>query len=552
MKSSFKLDGCWISQHSTINITQKSTRIRSCQVVRLLAFVADPSPLHWEYLNGNEVYFYHSCDHQGKEIDKASCINGIYHGKFAKRSRSRLICDSPKSGMPRELSVEVSPSNYHWYDLQSMIFQLFIDLKGNEPNHEIFGEPAQGLVRLPLHSSRPEGPSWAKVCKYIATWVFDETKSSFSFEGCWMARQQKIVISSGDVTYRRIYVVRLLAFLRDPSTLHWQYLSEDKQQAMNTPFSHACNRGTKRHDGQVGYCVNGLYHGRFATRAENLSHRQCGNGARALCPGHGAPPVYCIFTHPDGTIKPCINQLDHVPRCCCEKYCFIPSALSSYPLEPIAETPRTRDDLAKMIFQLFVNLHSSDPSHDIFGEPAEGLVRLPLRSPKMQSSQKISRNVATRISNAMKTNFDVHGCWMSGSQMIQISKGKRPHSVIYRSVDICRLLAFLADPSPLHWMYLTGDSVDNRNSPFSHSCNRGQKTREGQVTFCVNGLYHGRFATITENNSHWWCRNSARCLCPGHGVPPVHCIFTHPDGTLKPCLNWPNHVPKCFCDTRCF
>ncbi|KAK9357952.1 hypothetical protein V1504DRAFT_462733 [Lipomyces starkeyi] len=190
-----------------------------------------------------------------------------------------------------------------------------------QANHEIFGEPAQGLVRLPMYSSRPGRPSWAKVCKVIATWVHDEMKSSLKFEGCWMSRNDRLEITSKGVRYRRVLVVRLLAFLADPSPIHWEYLNKDPVQTYHSPFSHSCNGGNKRNDGQVAYCIIGLYHGRFATIEENSSHLFCSR-ARALCPGHGVPPVHCIFTHPDGTLKPCLNQVDKVPKCCCDRPCL--------------------------------------------------------------------------------------------------------------------------------------------------------------------------------------------------------------------------------------
>lgn len=115
-------------------------------------------------------------------------------------------------------------------------------------------------------------------------------------------------------------MVRLLAFLVDPTDAAWDTLCTNR--AIDRPFSHRCGRGLKRGDGQEGLCINGIHHGRFATREENESHKLCTNGARALCPGHGSPPVKCIFTHPDGQLKPCLNQEEMVPKCTCARRCF--------------------------------------------------------------------------------------------------------------------------------------------------------------------------------------------------------------------------------------
>ncbi|KAK9235846.1 hypothetical protein V1525DRAFT_241230 [Lipomyces kononenkoae] len=111
------------------------------------------------------------------------------------------------------------------------------------------------------------------------------------------------------VLSKDMYIVRLLAFLANPSSLNWAYLTENGFRAIDTPFSHSCGRGLQRQDGQVAYCINGLHHGRFASVNENRSHRLCYHDARPLCPGHGEPPVKCIFTHPDGTLKPCLNHV---------------------------------------------------------------------------------------------------------------------------------------------------------------------------------------------------------------------------------------------------
>ena len=60
-------------------------------------------------------------------------------------------------------------------------------------------------------------------------------------------------------------------------------------------FSHACNN----HDGSNGKgidgCVNGLEHGRFATKVEKELHKLCTNGDSTMCPGHESSPVKCIF-----------------------------------------------------------------------------------------------------------------------------------------------------------------------------------------------------------------------------------------------------------------
>lgn len=139
---------------------------------------------------------------------------------------------------------------------------------------------------------------------------------------CWMSKTTILQITESSGGHRpdvlcRVTVVRLLAFLASPTAEHWDFLTEG--EGMESPFSHACNRGAQA-AGQVG-CINALQHGRFTTRLENESHEGCG-GARIFCSGHGSPAIKCIFTHDDGFPQPCRMMTDHVPACRCPRPCF--------------------------------------------------------------------------------------------------------------------------------------------------------------------------------------------------------------------------------------
>lgn len=126
-------------------------------------------------------------------------------------------------------------------------------------------------------------------------------------------------------SFRKVTTVRLLAFLQNPSDDNWAKLcalptAPRGARPIDTPFSHRCGNGSPA-AGTSG-CINGLDHGRFATRAENESHKLCTNGALALCPGHGVPPVRCIFVHADGLPKPCRMAEGQVPPCQCARSCY--------------------------------------------------------------------------------------------------------------------------------------------------------------------------------------------------------------------------------------
>lgn len=212
------------------------------------------------------------------------------------------------------------------YDVEATILRLFDKLHTHDSAHPIFGPPTAGLLRLPLTSTRKNGQSWSNKAKQIAQWIRDEMGDTVGMNTCWMSRNYQLQFTMTGPDGRpevlaRVLVTRLLAFLVDPTDEKWDWLSATTTRGIDHPFSHSCGRGQKK-EGQDAYCINGLEHGRFASRNENESHKLCTYGARALCPGHGLPAVKCIFTHPDGTIKHCLMTEGHVPVCGHEKKCY--------------------------------------------------------------------------------------------------------------------------------------------------------------------------------------------------------------------------------------
>lgn len=237
----------------------------------------------------------------------------------------------------------------------------------------------------------------------------------------------------------------------------------------------------------------------------------------------------------------------------------LPGSLSPWPSRPPSsrilhhhhhQPPST---FKSHLIDLFRNLHTSDPNHAIFGPPTTGLLRLPLTSRRKngQSWTNVAKKIAGWVLGEMGDKFSEKGCWMSRQYQIQITEtngAARP--VILRQFLVCRLLAFLVDPSDEHWRYLDNGGIQH---PFSHACGRGGKRSDGQTAFCINAVYHGRFETPAVNESRkTLCTNGARVLCPGHGTPATKCIFTHPDGVPQPCRNNDTMVPDCSCPRRCY
>ena len=226
------------------------------------------------------------------------------------------------------LAAHTSPD-----DIEQRLFALFLALP---TDHPIFGVPSPGLVRLPLRADaggRANAKNWQNVCKAIAASIGREMGYIIPSGACWVSKkgtvdiQEHIIGTKRLQVLRKVATVRLLAFLAISTAINWRKCSSAHgnnvppgMRAIDTPISHSCNNGSN--DTGVAGCINGLDHGRFATRDENESHKSCRFGARALCPGHEIPPIKCIFVHKDGTPKPCLMVEDHVPPCTHIPKCF--------------------------------------------------------------------------------------------------------------------------------------------------------------------------------------------------------------------------------------
>ncbi|KAK9354975.1 hypothetical protein V1523DRAFT_361222 [Lipomyces doorenjongii] len=376
---------------------------------------------------------------------------------------------------------EISPTTFHppQFELERELLQRFIHLHTSQPDHEIFGERTEGLLRLPLYDSqKPTGQSWASICKRIALKVSNEMGSSVGPNDCWLSRTRDLAIYYGSRHQEKfVDIFRLLCFIADPTPRNWGNLSRNGAVVYYRP---PCRQ--HQNNGHTAYCINGIYHGSDGSRTTRTSSL-----------------AIALSTQPSALIG---FSMPHSVRL----------------------------NLEQRLLQLFIDLHTSNPNHEIFGEPAQDLVRLPLYSSRKNDNcwEKVCRNIALGVVKEMGSDFQLQACWMSRNRSILVARCSNGKRVTFRNISIVRLLAFLAEPTDLHWKYLSDNASSAFLTPFSHACNRGKKRGDGQVAYCINGLYHGRFATISENASHKACGNRARPLCPGHGSPPVKCIYTNP------------------------
>jgi len=174
----------------------------------------------------------------------------------------------------------------------------------------MFGPPEVGRIVAPYTAERKNGVSWTN----FVNSVFDEI-GDVPVDFCWMVGTLQIKITApktggGTRLCASVVKTRLIYFLTHPSVDCWEWLLAGNPEE---PFDHWCGRGLADSATRL-LCVNGFKHGEPATRAINEDRKLCKRACRATCDGHGTGHK-CVFTHPDGTLKPCCMVEDHLPKC---------------------------------------------------------------------------------------------------------------------------------------------------------------------------------------------------------------------------------------------
>ena len=203
--------------------------------------------------------------------------------------------------------------------------QRLRDIYLHHPQHEMFGPMQVGRLVMPFHDqSRANSVCWYNSIDSCCSKPM-HVPLQMGIAHCWMTKSNSYKINTpkqggGTTLCKSFKVVRFFAFLMQPSDANWANLRDGQEIR---PFDHWCGRGETTDPLQQGYmCINGVEHGDFSTRAANEERKQCKNGARVLCPGHGPNLTKCVFTHPDGTARPCRNHATQVPVCACVVRCY--------------------------------------------------------------------------------------------------------------------------------------------------------------------------------------------------------------------------------------
>ncbi len=199
------------------------------------------------------------------------------------------------------------------------------------------------------------------------------------------------------------------------------------------------------------------------------------------------------------------------------------------------------------------DIYRHHPRHAMFGPADVGVLVMPMHDQSRANSVCWWNAIDTCCSRTMRSPLRIghNECWMTKTTSYKINKpDPRGRTVVCKSFRAVRMFRFLMDPTDVHWAALRdGDE----RLPFDHFCGRGETTDPAQMGYCcINGAEHGIFTNRLTNEERKMCKNGARVLCPGHGVNLTKCIFTHPDGTTRPCRNDANSVPVCACQPRCY
>jgi hypothetical protein len=222
------------------------------------------------------------------------------------------------------------------------------------------------------------------------------------------------------------------------------------------------------------------------------------------------------------------------------------------------------------VYDKFTALHEQNPHHPIFGKRQAGKIRLPFTGTGRNRFDWEAKclTLARSVEEAMGPWIMTNSCWMKVDSTWHITmkdpRTNKPIALV--QFQIVRLLAFINNPTTEGWAALTGQlekSGRSIDTPFTHSCHNGQGSKGGLIVgtlACVNGIEHGRLATVQENAEQKNCRFGDRVRCPGHGTPLAVCIFVDPDtGLPRPCLNRVEGRPvECLCreeglcNNKCF
>lgn len=245
-----------------------------------------------------------------------------------------------------------------------------------------------------------------------------------------------------------------------------------------------------------------------------------------------------------------------------------PSQLTDLPADemgvPQIPMVKTKRYIYDSIWPKFEKLYGENPNHPIFGPATKGVLRLPMYKSKGQFQNAACwelkiENFARVIESNMGKDMPAFSCWMGRNEKGNVTreefpydddgepilnakgqhKKKNVHCTEWRWV---RLLAFINEPSDDNW-----DRLTNAKDTFDHFCGNGAASHENDAAlYCLNGIQHGGFASLTDNMSRKSCAGGCLALCPGHGPKNQGCLWVDKDtGHLKPCLNSPFGLPPC-------
>ena len=204
--------------------------------------------------------------------------------------------------------------------------QRLRDIYLHHPQHGMFGPMQVGRLVMPFHDqSRTNSVCWYNAIDSSCSKPM-HVSLQIGIAQCWMTKSHSYKINTpkqgGRTTLCKSFkVVRFFAFLMQPSDANWANLRDGQEtltiRSLVWSRRDYCSAAAGLH----------VYQRRGARRLqyiEPLTRRgqQCKNGARVLCPGHGPNLTKCVFTHPDGTPRPCRNHATQVPVCACVVRCY--------------------------------------------------------------------------------------------------------------------------------------------------------------------------------------------------------------------------------------
>jgi hypothetical protein len=191
--------------------------------------------------------------------------------------------------------------------------------------------------------------------------------------------------------------------------------------------------------------------------------------------------------------------------------------------------------------ELLALLESIEPTHSMFGELCEGILRMPREDSVDGRKLTWPKKLRALAKDVVNSPISINDCWFvlsnkdDGYHETKISTTGSTGK--YRTHRMLRVLC-----QPAAWCIVNDRTTADHAI---HRCGRGKAAGKNAAT-CINP-YHVCFADCSTNQDTKGCKYGAAFLCPHTPC----CIWVDAaSGRYQPCRNDPTKT-RCVCSLGC-